>query len=426
MPAVSKKQQRFFGYLLSNPEERKKKGISKKDAQDFAQNVNEVAPPGWGHTKAEKEKTKPWKPKSKIGGTAAAFKRALDDGRFKGLPGSKTKKEKTADMFKLMWSMKKKGDKPHYKPGTDKKYEKYQEESAVLDANTKIKKTEERKKKEKELRRLLNHAIAMKQGRAESFEINPAAHKAAQKKTKMRNLARGNENPNEKAAAEKKAGGPKLVGEAVKGQDTESRKEGAKERATEKRAHASWKPGTKKKPLYSTTRHTKGDAESYATQQKQSIKWHDKRTKGKFIPGTTTEDWKPEIEHVKGSDLRKKAAEKKRKEAESSLPPHLKLDVMKKAFKHTNEETSMPNVSRKDKGAIKKRFQGLFKKDVKGTVQGVNEGNLHNKMDTFKSKAVKRRDEKSFGTIASATKRYELLKKLIGSKKKHDKPAIKK
>ena len=40
--------------------------------------INEVAPPGWGHTKAEKEKTKPNKPKSKIGGSAAAFKRALD------------------------------------------------------------------------------------------------------------------------------------------------------------------------------------------------------------------------------------------------------------------------------------------------------------------------------------------------------------
>ena len=90
--------------------------------------VNEVAPPGWGHTKAEKEKTKPDKPKSKIGGTAAAFKRALDDGRFKGLPGDKTYKDKKASMFKLMWSMKKKGDKPHYKPGTDKKYEKYQKE----------------------------------------------------------------------------------------------------------------------------------------------------------------------------------------------------------------------------------------------------------------------------------------------------------
>ena len=209
MPAVSKKQQRFFGYLLSNPEERKKKGISKKAAKDFAQDVkeggawtkkagknpegglnekgrksyerenpgsdlkapqpeggsrkksfcarmggmkkkltssktandpdsrinkalrkwkcNEVAPPGWGHTKAEKEKTKPWKPKSKIGGSSAAFKRDLDSGKFKGLPGDKTKKEKTASMFKIMWAAKKKGYKPHYKPGTDEKYKKYQD-----------------------------------------------------------------------------------------------------------------------------------------------------------------------------------------------------------------------------------------------------------------------------------------------------------
>ncbi len=93
----------------------------------------EVAPPGWGHTKAEKEKTKPDKPKSKIGGSAAAFKRALDDGRFKGLPGDKTYKDKKESMFKLMWSMKKKGAKPHYKPGTDKKYKKYQEEEVVLE-----------------------------------------------------------------------------------------------------------------------------------------------------------------------------------------------------------------------------------------------------------------------------------------------------
>ena len=44
MPAVSKKQQRFFGYLLSHPDERKKKGISKKAAKDFAQDVKEAAP----------------------------------------------------------------------------------------------------------------------------------------------------------------------------------------------------------------------------------------------------------------------------------------------------------------------------------------------------------------------------------------------
>ena len=336
--------------------------------------IIEVAPPGWGHTKAEKEKTKPDKPKSKIGGSAAAFKRALDDGRFKGLPGDKTKKEKTASMFKLMWSMKKKGDKPHYKPGTDKKYEKYQEEvilekdlnaaerralpdkdfvfpgkgegpegkqrgaypindkkharnalamaaahaspeklakvrSAVKKKFPSIEVSEEKleervggsgslvrqgvkvggKKGGRAVQTVQSTALAAGQdakvkasqgnqskmigtGRAEkagalvgglagavggglldgpapvgdiiggiagskvggkigrqidkggsalkkavtrgeSFEIDKSAHKKAQKKSKMRNLAIGNENPNEKAAAEKKAGGPKLIGE---------------------------------------------------------------------------------------------------------------------------------------------------------------------------------------------------------------------
>ena len=43
--------------------------------------------------------------------------------------------------------------------------------------------------------------------------IDPKKHKDAQKKQKMRNLAIGNENPNEKKVAEKKAGGPKMMGE---------------------------------------------------------------------------------------------------------------------------------------------------------------------------------------------------------------------
>ena len=109
--------------------------------------LNEVAPPGFGHTKGDKEKG------VKKGGTAAAFDRARKEGRFKG---------SKSDMFAIMWSQKNKGDKPHYKPGTDKKYKKYQEESAVLDANTKISKDEKKKKKEAELRRLLQHAIAVK------------------------------------------------------------------------------------------------------------------------------------------------------------------------------------------------------------------------------------------------------------------------
>ena len=123
--------------------------------------LTEVAPPGFGHTKGDKKKG------VEKGGTAAAFDRARKEGRFKG---------SKSDMFAIMWSQKNKGDKPHYKPGTDKKYKKYQAD--------------------------------------ESFEINKKDHKTAQKKAKIRNLAKGNQNPNEKAAAERKLGGPKLMGES--------------------------------------------------------------------------------------------------------------------------------------------------------------------------------------------------------------------
>ena len=79
--------------------------------------LNEVAPPGFGHTKGDKEKG------VKKGGTAAAFDKARKEGRFKG---------SKSDMFAIMWSQKNKGDKPHYKPGTDKKYKKYQEEETSM------------------------------------------------------------------------------------------------------------------------------------------------------------------------------------------------------------------------------------------------------------------------------------------------------
>ena len=61
----------------------------------------------------------------------------------------------------------------------------------------------------KDLLKQINARKKMK----ESFTIDKSAHKSAQKKAKLRNLAKGNTNPNEKAAAEKKAGGPKLYGE---------------------------------------------------------------------------------------------------------------------------------------------------------------------------------------------------------------------
>ena len=87
--------------------------------------LNEVAPPGFGHTKSGKG--------DKKGGTAAAFDRARKEGRFKG---------SKSDMFAIMWAQKNKGDKPHYKPGTNKKYKKYQEEEASFKQRDKeLKKT---------------------------------------------------------------------------------------------------------------------------------------------------------------------------------------------------------------------------------------------------------------------------------------------
>ena len=85
--------------------------------------VSEVAPPGYGHTKGDKKKG------VEKGGTAAAFDRARKEGRFKG---------SKSDMFAIMWSQKNKGDKPHYKPGTNKKYKKYQEENEYEKLKEKI------------------------------------------------------------------------------------------------------------------------------------------------------------------------------------------------------------------------------------------------------------------------------------------------
>jgi hypothetical protein len=111
---------------------------------------------------------------------------------------------------------------------------------------------------------------------------------------------------------------------------------------------------------------------------------------------------------------------------------------MKKAFASTNEEVDMPNVDKKDRGAIKKRFKGLFKKDIKGTVSGVNENievtggfefqdydpNMkfreYEFIDIIKAEPLKRPVSEASGCSDD----YENLKKKVGSKKKHDKPAI--
>ena len=254
--------------------------------------INEVAPPGFGHTKGDKEKG------VKKGGTAAAFDKARKEGRFKG---------SKSDMFAIMWSQKNKGDKPHYKPGTDKKYKKYQTE-------------------------------------------------------------------------------------AVKGQDTDSRKEGAKERATEKRAHDAWKkrPGTKKRPLYSTTKHTKKVGDDYATQQKDSIKWHDDRTKGRYSPGQVSDV----DEAVR---KRRDVTKSKPKAPQFNAAKELVTDApyMKPALQQregTSYKTFMADVqSAKDR--LKKKVEDRKKKDAQF-------------VDT-KTKGVRFYDKKGKGRIVKGRKVYD-------------------
>ena len=176
------------------------------------------------------------------------------------------------------------------------------------------------------------------------------------------------------------------VNEAVKGQDTESRKEGAKERATEKRAHDAWKkrPGTKKRPLYSTTKHTKSVGDAYATQQKQSIDWHDKRTKGKHIPGTTTEAVKD-------------PTKKKPKAPQFNAAKELVTDApyMKPALQQregTSYKSFMADVqSAKDR--LKKKVEDRKKKDAQF-------------VDT-RSKGVRFYDKKGKGRIVKGKKIYD-------------------
>ena len=205
----------------------------------------------------------------------------------------------------------------------------------------------------------------------ESFTIDKSAHKSAQKKAKLRNLAKGNTNPNEKAAAEKKAGGPKLYGESISTKDTKKlNKASALDQSKDPKDWDS-----------ARARRTEIDYKDLMRQIKAKKKMK--------------EDWKPEIEHVKGSDLRKKAAEKKRKKAEDSLPPHLKLDVMKKAFSHTNEEASYKQRDKELKKA-KKAMDFRHRTIHKGGDDDVNE-------------ATTMRDNNLFGNAYAGS--YETLRK---------------
>jgi hypothetical protein len=77
---------------------------------------------------------------------------------------------------------------------------------------------------------------------------------------------------------------------------------------------------------------------TFAKKKNPAIDRLNTRQHGEASLASEGKGYQPEIEHSKLGDAAKKKAEKKRKAAADSLPPHLRLDVMKKAFAHTNEE----------------------------------------------------------------------------------------
>ena len=240
--AVSKKQQRFFGMVraaqkgegASSPEVAKVADeISDKDAKKFAKTKHKGLP--------EKKEVKEGSSMIYVG----------KKGQYHG-PTGDHRRDKEGNIVAS-----------HYKKKPSPTGEKYGDKSN-RPKTPKPADVRKRTKKGETTRSALNRAKKYEREKVRVYQ-GDAKRKAA----KTGEYAKG-------------------FNEAVKGQDTLSRKEGAKERATEKKAHDTWKKsgvGKTKRPLYSTTRHTKGDAESYATQQKQSIKWHHKRTKGKYFPG---------------------------------------------------------------------------------------------------------------------------------------------
>ena len=162
--AVSKKQQRFFGMVraaqkgegAASPEVAKVAGeISKKDAKDFAKTKHKGLP--------EKKKVK------------------------EGLSHKDAKKLNKASALSH-------SDNP-------KDQDRARARQTEVDYKDLLRQIKKRKKMKEQ------NELAGK------FKIDTSAHKKVQKKAKLRNLAKGNTNPNEKAAAQKKAGGPKLVGE---------------------------------------------------------------------------------------------------------------------------------------------------------------------------------------------------------------------
>tara|TARA_B100001109_G_scaffold82831_1_gene67559 strand:- start:1077 stop:1952 length:876 start_codon:yes stop_codon:yes gene_type:complete len=121
----------------------------------------------------------------------------------------------------------------------------------------------------------------------------------------------------------------------------------------------------------------------------------------KYVPGKGTvsmpvkfvdegKGYQPEIEHSKLGDAAKKKAEKKRKAAADSLPPHLKLDAMRKAFAHTNESNEETLDEKCWKGYKKKGMKTMFGKRYPNCVKANEENEIEEGIGDMAIKAIEK------------------------------------
>ena len=250
----------------------------------------------------------------------------------------------------------------------------------------------------------------------ESFEIDTSAHKKAQKKAKMRNLAKGNTNPNEKAAAEKKAGGPKLYGESISTKDTKKLNkasaldqskdpkdwDSARARRTEIDYKDLMRQIKAKKKMKEDVDYTYPNVRRnprFSTGSKMSMKPATGIGAKKSIKNNPAGDDIRNATYNQIKKLERKKAAQKRKTA-SRIVGIKKMRSEEASYKQRDKAL------KKSKKAMDYRHRTIHK----GGDDDVNE-------------ATTMKDNNLFGNAYAGS--YETLKKKIGSKKKHDKPAIK-
>jgi hypothetical protein len=136
----------------------------------------------------------------------------------------------------------------------------------------------------------------------------------------------------------------------------------------------------------------------------------------KPTPGSLKkEDWKPEITHSKMGDATKKAAEKKKKEAQKGLPPHLQGDWLAKARKAFKENYRVlardkgdkgrpAQFSYKDENDAKKFADSIKSKGGKATVAKEENALEKRAKDNEKARKFLKKDAKDSGYTDIALK----------------------